>query len=239
MRSPRVLIAVLFAFIATAYALPEFPALEARKHDGDGNNGTSKNDNPLNKACHKMTKLTKLSDLANNQTKLDELMSKGRIDQARVDEIKAKAANVTAELQSMQSNTTLVEECAVVNAHRKDLRRCKKMKRLEKLASMANNDTALVAFTQKKDLNETLIAKLKEKISEATTKLQEMQSNTTLTDMCASQQKQEETQDGANSPSGAAGAEQSAGSSGANGLTAKTLPYFFIPALAAVFTFLL
>ena len=192
MRSISVLFAILFAFAATSYAWPsaEYPTLEVRKH-GDGNSTKSNNpERALKKSCKKMRKLTALSQIAANQTKLDAWVAEGKLDTAEVDAIKAKAANATAELQTMQSNTTLAGECAVVDAEHKTVQQCKQMKKLTKLAALAGNDTAMAAFEQKKGLNETGIEKLKAKVAEAATKLQEMQSNTTLTDFCTQRQQQ-------------------------------------------------
>lgn len=190
MHSFSILLALLFAFVTTSYAWPgvDYPGLEPRKHG----NGTKSNDpeRALDKSCNKMRKLTMLSDLANNQTKLDAWVAAGKLDTTKVDALKAKAANATMELQTMQSNTTLVGECAVVDANLKTVSQCKQMKALTKLAALAGNDTAMTAFEQKKGLNETGIEKLKAKIAEASTKLQAMQSNTTLTDFCTQRQQQ-------------------------------------------------
>lgn len=144
--------------------------------------------------CKKLRKLNALSQMAANQTKLDVWVAEGKLDTAEVDAIKAKAANATAELQTMKFNTTLVSECAVVGAERKSVNQCKQMKTLTKLAALAGNEeTAMTAFEQKKGLNETSIKKLRAKVAEAQTKLINMQSNTTLRDFCtqrAQQQKQ-------------------------------------------------
>lgn len=193
MRSFSFIVALLFAFVATSAAFPELHLLEARKGSKNGTekakNGTSKG-NSVNKVCGKMAKLTKLTELANNQTKLDSLMSKGKLNQTEVDKIKAKAANATQTLQTMSSNTTLVQECQVVDAHQKLVGTCKKMKQLTKLADLANNKTAMDAFMAKKKLNDTQVAKLDERIANATTKLKDMQANTTLTSACSQIQQQ-------------------------------------------------
>lgn len=201
MRSFSVLLALLFAFVATSYAWPSayFPTLEARKH-GDGNS-TKSNDpeHALKKSCKKLRKLNALSQIAANQTKLDAWVAEGKLDIAEVGVIKAKVANATAELQTMESNTTLINECAVMNAERKSINQCKQMKMLTKLAALAGNETAMTAFEQKKRLNETGIEKLKAKIAEAQTKLTDMQSNTTLTDFCT-QRAQQQQQKGGGEP---------------------------------------
>ena len=194
MRSFSVLLTLIFTITASSYAWPStnYPTLEARKQ-GDRNN-TDSNDpgNALKRSCKKMRRLNALSQLSANQTKLDTWVAEGKLDTAGVDAIKEKAANAIAELQTLQSNTTLVAECAVVNAERRSVRQCKKIKKLTKLAALAGNETALAALEQKKGLNETAIERLKTKIAEASTKLQEMQSNNTLTDFCAQRQQQKD-----------------------------------------------
>lgn len=199
MHSFSILLTLLFAFAATSYAWPsiDFPTLEPRKQHGNGTNSNNP-ERVLEKSCAKMRKLTVLSEIANNQTKLDEWVAKGKLDTAEVDTLKAKAANATTELQTMQSNTTLVGECAVVDAERKSVSECQQMKKLTKLAALAGNETAMAAFEQKKNLNETGIENLKVKITEAETKLKELQSNTTLTDFCA--QRQQQKGDGESAP---------------------------------------
>lgn len=119
-----------------------------------------------------MRKLTVLSEIAASQTKLDIWVAEGKLNSARVEAFKAKAANATAELQIMQSNTTLASECMVVDAERKSINQCKQMEKLTKLAVLAvlaGNDTALAAFEQKKGLNQTGIEKLKAEVAEAST----------------------------------------------------------------------
>ncbi|KAF2652011.1 hypothetical protein K491DRAFT_605765 [Lophiostoma macrostomum CBS 122681] len=189
--------ALLFSLFAITHALPEaspdiVPILEARKNGNGGNStrGNGTNGNSVNKACRTMAKLTKLTNLAANQTKLDAMIASGKINATEVDAIKAKAANATSELQTMQSNTTLVSECAVVDAHQAVLKECKQMTKLTKLADLATNQTAMDALMQKKNLNDTQMAKLQERIANATTKLKTLQGNTTLTDLCTQQAQQ-------------------------------------------------
>ncbi|KAF1924202.1 uncharacterized protein M421DRAFT_425041 [Didymella exigua CBS 183.55] len=244
MRSFSVLLALLFAFAATSYAWPsaEFPSLEARKQDGG--NSTKSNDpqRALKKSCQKMRKLNALSALAMNQTKLDAWVAQGKLDAAEVNTIKAKAANATETLKTMESNATLVSECAVVNAERKTIGQCNQMKMLTKLAALAGNATAMTAYEQKKKLNETGIEKLKAKIATAQTKLTEMKSNTTLTTFCtqrAQQQQQKGDTSSSGSSSGATAAGQTQAKSSAAGLTAQTMPYILVPALAAAFALFL
>lgn len=200
MRSFSFVVALLFAFVTTSFAWPDaFPVLEARKGHKNGTANGNGNGNSVNKACRQMAKLTKLTELAANQTKLDAMVAKGKLNTTEVDDIKAKAQQATTELQAMQANTTLTTECAVIDAHRKVVSSCKKINKLQKLADMANNQTAKDALVAKKKLNDTQVAKLDERIANATTKLQEMKSNTTLTDLCAQENQQKGTNGGGKS----------------------------------------
>lgn len=192
MHSLCVLLALLFACTATSYAWPsaELPTLKPRKHYEDNNTSLDHSERVLKKLCKKMRRLTIVSEIAANQTKLDVWVTEGKLDANEVNAIKAKAANATTELQAIRSNTTLVGECAIVDAERKSAKQCKQMKQLAKLAALAGNDTAMTAFEEKKGLNETQIETLKAKVSEASVKLQAMQSNTTLANFCAQRQQQ-------------------------------------------------
>ncbi|KAF1958129.1 hypothetical protein CC80DRAFT_25283 [Byssothecium circinans] len=237
MRSVSFIVALLFCLVGFSAAFPQFHVLEARK---DGKNETSKGNgtksNGVNKQCKTMAKLTKLTELAKNQTKIDAIVAKGKLDDAQVAELKTKAADAATQLQSMAANTTLVGECAVVFAHQRTLGQCKKMKMLTSLAALATNQTAMDAMASKKKLNDTQMAKLMEKISTAQTKLDEMKGNTTLTDICS----KETNQKGA-SGTGAtqAGTTPAASTSNAGALTLQSMPYLFVPALGAVFTLFL
>lgn len=91
--------------------------------------------------------------------------------------------NAATELETMQSNTTLVSTCAVIAAAEKTANTCDDMEDLQKLATLAANETKLA---DKAKNNATKIAALQAKASEASVKLTSLQSNTTLTSACAS-----------------------------------------------------
>lgn len=254
MRSLSFLLALFFILSGSSYAWPSagYSTLEVRKQDDGNSTSADVTKNALQKSCKKIRRLNALSQIANNQTLLDTWVAEGKLNTDEVDAIKAKAAKATTELQTLQSNTTLVSGCAIVNAERKSMEQCKQMRRLAKLAALAGNDTALAIYEQKKGLNETWIEILKQKAAEAQTKLQEMRSNTTLTDFCT--QRQQQKNDGefhvyvlygsmlTHTVSDlddaiADQAEQATG--GAGGLTAKTMPLVLVPTLAALFTLFL
>ena len=238
----RFLFGLVFAFIATAAAFPQFHLLETRKDkNGTSNGGGHRNGtrgNSVNKQCKQMNKMIQLTELAANQTKLDALVAKGKLKDTEVQAIKDKAANATTTLKTLQANTTLVDECNVINANKAVKAQCFAMKQISKMAALANNQTAMDAFVAKKKLNDTQVTQFKEKVTKAEAKLQEMQSNTTLTDLC-SQQKQQKGQDnsGGSASTGAAAdsapAQQATG--GASALSIQTMPYVSVSALVGAF----
>jgi len=86
------------------------------KHDhGKGNHTHS----ALEAECDKIHHLTELVDLAKNTTKLDELVSKHHLNATEVGKIKEKAANATIKLNRLESNASLVSECADIKAREK------------------------------------------------------------------------------------------------------------------------
>lgn len=239
MRSSTSIIVVLCAFITFASALPSaditltLSPLESRKD----RNGTAGGGNSINRTCKKLSKLEKITQLAANQTHLDDLITKGKLTTEEVDALKAKAANSTTELATMTSNATLVSECAAVNARKRVQRQCKTMAKLAKLTSIANNQTAIDALAADKSLNSTQVEKLQEKIANAVAKLQTMQSNTTLTDLCAQMKQQKgSAEDGDGSQEGTQ-APATASTSAGTKMVAQTAP--LIAGAAVLFAVLL
>ncbi|KAI5921002.1 hypothetical protein F4810DRAFT_389889 [Camillea tinctor] len=144
---------------------------------GDRNStGTS-----VKSQCRSIAKMTKLIDLANNQTELE---SKTDGDQTKIAEIKAKAANSTAMLSTLTSNSTLMGECAVITAHDDAVEACGSIQQMEKAVALAANDTKL---QDKFDGNTTKIDDFKSKVSSMATMLATLQSNATLSSFCAVQ----------------------------------------------------
>jgi hypothetical protein len=94
----------------------------------------------VKRQCRSIAHMTKFIDLAGNDTLLAQ---KTDGNQTKIDAIKAKAANVTAELDKLTANATLVGECAVVTAHDDAIRACVQMKELARVMATAGNDTKL------------------------------------------------------------------------------------------------
>lgn len=134
--------------------------------------------------CAEISRLTRLTSLVNNATALTELESKHNLTAAQIDDIKASATNATTRLTALQANTTLTTQCAVVNAGSKLKNQCKEMSRLTTLTALASNTTALSELQTKRNLTDAEMAKIKDSAQNATVKLTQLQSNTTLVAAC-------------------------------------------------------
>lgn len=181
MRPFGVLVAGFLALVSTAHAWPQnIPPvappgmLSSRAADKDS----------LRTTCKRIRALTILTNVANNQTAMDAMLAKGKFDAEQIAFIKSNMASVAAELDSLKSNTTLTAQCDVVNARRKVARQCRRMKRLEKLSALANNQTAYNQHLTTEVLNGKKVDELKKKVEKAKVKLQALKSNTTLVNLC-------------------------------------------------------
>jgi hypothetical protein len=129
--------------------------------------------------CNEMASLTKLVNLAANETKLAD---KAKNNATKTAEIQSKASDASTQLTTMQANTTLVSTCAVISAAQDTEDSCSEMKSLQKSVDLAANQTALES---KAKGNAAEIAALQSKASAAATKLTIMTSNTTLVSACS------------------------------------------------------
>lgn len=128
--------------------------------------------------CKQIRKLQKFVDFASNTTQLEEATNKNS---TKVSQIQAKAEEAKTKLTSLQSNATLVGDCAVINAAEEQDHQCEKTFELQAFIKFASNDTKLA---EKTNNNATKIAAIKAKVPEATTKLQSLESNSTLQAAC-------------------------------------------------------
>lgn len=96
---------------------------EKHEHSGkDHKNSHGKGNHThsaLEAECHKIHHLTELVNLAKNTTKLDELVSKHHLNATEVEKIKEKAASAATKLNRLESNSSLVSECANIKAGEK------------------------------------------------------------------------------------------------------------------------
>lgn len=174
----------LFAFsslLATGHAWPELPHFEL---DQTSIANTVVVPRYIKGTCKRIAALTNLSDMAANQTLLNELLSEKKISQPQIDDIMKRKDDINAELQTLNSNATLAAECGAVNAHRQAVKDCKRMNKLEQLTELATNKTAYDEHLAGELLNQKQIEQLKKNMETAEIKLQEMRRNSTLIELC-------------------------------------------------------
>ncbi|KAI0148837.1 hypothetical protein GGR57DRAFT_230839 [Xylariaceae sp. FL1272] len=167
--------AILASFLLAA-------AVSAKGHNKDKLlNSTTLATASVKNQCAAIDEMSKIIDLANNDTLLEEY---AKNNDTKIAKIKAKAANLTSELTSLTSNTTLMGECSVITAHEEAKQACGQMDDLAKDIATAANDTKL---EDKFDGNATKISEFKVKAESKATELADMASNSTLTAFCAVQ----------------------------------------------------
>lgn len=97
-------------------------------------------DRATEKECRQLSGMERMQKLAANETMLNMVFENNA---TKVADFKAKAAEAQTKLTALQANTTLVSECATVNAAAQESRDCRKMAGAEKMIAFAGNDTAL------------------------------------------------------------------------------------------------
>jgi hypothetical protein len=128
--------------------------------------------------CKEMVKLNKLIELASNTTKLDAITKNNA---TKIAEIQAKASTASTTLKTLESNSTLMSACAVIDAQAAENDQCQETFALQRFVRFAANSTAVATATKN---NATKIAKIQSEASKASTKLQTLTSNSTLQSAC-------------------------------------------------------
>jgi hypothetical protein len=160
----------------------------ARGNNTKTHNGNStERSNTERRQCAEITQLTGILDLVNNATKLAEFESRHKLSQSDVDAIKAQATAEADRLKTLQSNTTLVQNCAAKEADEQLKAECHEMNRLTELSSLADNQTALQDFQAEHHLTADEITKFTARAKNATAKLATLQKNSTLVTACQGQ----------------------------------------------------
>jgi hypothetical protein len=128
--------------------------------------------------CKEMTKLNALVELAANTTRLDRVTKNNA---TKIAEIQAKASTASTTLQTLQSNSTLMAACAVIDAQEAEDNGCQETFALQRFVKFAANSTAVATATNN---NATKIADIQLKASKAAAKLVTLTSNSTLQADC-------------------------------------------------------
>lgn len=147
---------------------------------GKNNKGNSTRDATSTKSqCKQVSKLTQITDLAANATKLAQ---KADNNATLIAEFQAKAATAATKLSTLSSNATLMAECNVIFAEEDMVNDCETMAKIEIAQEIVNNATMLAKFT---DNNATMAAAFQAKVAAKQADLSALDSNATLTAFCA------------------------------------------------------
>jgi hypothetical protein len=149
-------------------------------------NGTE----PVSEAsqCKEIKGLNALVELAGNSTKLDKVTKNNA---TKIAEIQAKASAAAPMLQTLQSNTTLMSACAVIDASEMETNLCQETFMLQRFVKFAANTTAVASATKN---NATKIANIELNASDAASKLETLTSNSTLQAACPAVMQKDECQ---------------------------------------------
>lgn len=161
--------------------LPHFTLEQAGTTDGVSAQQSVKG------ACKRIAQLSYLSKLASNQTLCDTLLADKKISQDQIDYVQSETDTINAELDGLTSNTTLTTECGSIDAHRKAVKDCRRLDKLEKLVELANNKTAYDEHLAGEVLNQKQTEQLNKNMETAAIKLQELRSNSTLIELCTNE----------------------------------------------------
>ncbi|KAH7070401.1 hypothetical protein BKA63DRAFT_75949 [Paraphoma chrysanthemicola] len=153
---------------------------------------------PIKALCKRIRLLTVLNKTANEPPALTDLTASSKVKETQLAFLQANAAAFNAQLANLTSNATLLAECDVVNAARKDARTCRRLRRLEKVARLATNNTAEAQRRISKILKKMNNKKLNMTIAEAKVQLDQLKGNATLVRLCATRagSRQDEEQSG-------------------------------------------
>lgn len=169
---PELIVVLLLSLFTTSFA-QNVPNPQANATDV-----------PVAKTCKQMRALKAFVNMAQNETKLESMQEKGKFDEQQVKWIKLNTPGFVAQLESLESNQTLVNTCTQIKAQQKVARKCKQVTKLEKLAELARNETAYNEHLASEVLNQKQVEWLNKKMAKAEGRLQKLKSNNTLMGMC-------------------------------------------------------
>lgn len=145
-----------------------------------GNNKAANSTGTSTKSqCRQVEKLTALTEIAANTTKLDKI-TKGNATKAA--EFQAKASTAATQLSTLQSNTTLMDSCNQIFAAQAMTQSCAEMASIEEGQKIVANQTLLDKVTKN---NATKADAFKAKVAAKAADLSALQGNTTLTAYCS------------------------------------------------------
>lgn len=161
---------------SSAFVLGLAGLVAAKGHQDNASNSTGTS---TKSQCKEVSKLTSITELAANTTKLADKLKNNA---TKIAEFQAKAATATTELSTLQSNATLMTACNVIFAQEDMEESCGQMAEIQKANEIIANATLLAKVT---DNNATKADAFKAKVASKADELSALQSNTTLTTFCA------------------------------------------------------
>jgi hypothetical protein len=181
MRFPIFIISLLFPLIV---ASDDSPSNLSVQHLRGDDAIISPSDTDIERTCRRLRTLTKLNEIANNQTIPDIMNMPGNFVQERIDWIRRNSADITARLDELTSNSTLTAECETMDAQRDTARKCKTLRTLERLVNSTNGQIGLGERPATDFLADAQEQKLQQRFEKAQLKLQELKTNATLMRFC-------------------------------------------------------
>jgi len=199
-----VLLAVIYCAAATSTDTKSWSKTESKGHsktasswvhsgtskaphkDLDHHHHNSTKEHGLSKECERLKKLEETVQIFSNATKLEGFEKKHNLTSEEVAKLQDKAQNITAELEKLKSNTTLITECIKLEEHLKLLHKCDEIKKLTFIVGIASNTTEDSELEKHFRINLTSSdeAKLSKFVANATAQLAKLEANATLVAEC-------------------------------------------------------
>ncbi|KAL8380875.1 hypothetical protein RB595_005256 [Gaeumannomyces hyphopodioides] len=134
---------------------------------------------PNSAKCRQMARLERLEKLAGDDNKLNQRFKNNS---TKVADFKKKVNDNKTKLADLKKDTNLVNACTQKKAVRQSTFDCYRMVGMQRFEKMVNNQTTLDRVTKN---NKTRADALKKKVNDSKDKLNKLQSNSTLTQLCA------------------------------------------------------
>jgi hypothetical protein len=168
--------------------------------DGKEKHGKHKKHNMTgqDRACHRMWRLTHVSETVANATRMANLQ---QAHPDRAQKIKDEAVKSGPELQSLQGNQTLAQYCPVLRAHENLKHDCKKLHKADKIQNRLKNNTAVQDAVKKSGKTED---EVKQRWQKELDSVQKLKSNSTLASSCAQMKSGKNSKDGSKDNKGGA-----------------------------------
>lgn len=145
-----------------------------KQKDGEGESEVER----VQDTCRRIVRMEHFVKMAQNETEVDIVTNHNATEAA---ELKAKAADAQTKLNNLTSNSTLMTQCASVDAQDGLEQGCRATGKLQDFLEFAHNSTAVAEATNN---NQTRIDRIAADAEKAKGKLDQLMANHTLQDAC-------------------------------------------------------